>query len=217
MKLTLPFWPPIHKVLVQNQKLIQNALLLTSLLVAAMIPLGFYLFSNNVEVFVLIAGVANKIGTAALYLFLLTLLPGIFQRFKIFPLLSASIVLFRRQIGILMFLVAAMHSMYISSIAVISSGNFAPENFPPNGLAGTAALMILLPVWLTSNDISQNKLGSFWKTLQRLTYVALIAIFLHVAWVERSAALATGIVFSLELISWIWKKTNSKKPVNQVN
>lgn len=217
MQYTLPFWQPVHKVLVKNQKLIQHCLLLLAGLVALTIPLGFYFFSTNKAVFASIASVADTIGSIALYLFLLTLLPGILQRFKVFPLLSASIVLFRRQIGILMFLVAAMHSMYISTIVAISTGNVGPESLPPNGLAGMVTMLVLLPVWLTSNDISQKKLGKFWKSLQRLTYVALFVIFFHVALVERSAALLIALVFSLEVLSWIWKKYKSKKPVNQQN
>jgi sulfoxide reductase heme-binding subunit YedZ len=217
MTFRLPFWPPIHKFLVVNKNIIFKLFFVAYLVVAGLIPLGFYLFTNNLNAYVAVAKISNKFGTIALFLFLGTLLPGILQRFKVFPLFAASIVLFRRQMGILMFLIASLHSMYISTIPAVVSGNVGLEFFPENGLAGMITLIILFPVWLTSNDISMRKLGTFWKTLQRLTYFALISIFLHVAWVETSAAVLTVTVILLEFSSWIkvWFFKTEKIPINQ--
>jgi DMSO/TMAO reductase YedYZ heme-binding membrane subunit len=207
----LPFWPPIHKLLVTNQKIIYKLFFVAYILVGSLIPLGYYLFSSNLDLFLLIAGVAGKFGTIALILFLGTLIPGILQRFKIFPLVGASIVLFRRQMGILMFLIGILHSSYISTIPAVMTGNVGLEYLPKNGLMGIITLLFLLPVWLTSNDFSQRKFGKYWKTLQRLTYFALIAIFLHVALVELSAAILTITVLLFELTSWlkVWFQKSS--------
>ena len=214
MILKLPFWPPIHKLLVTNKQVIYKLFFVAYLLVGSLISLGYYFFSNNLELFLILAGIAGKFGTIALFLFLGTLLPGIMQRFKIFPLFSASIVLFRRQMGILMFLIGILHSSYISTIPAVMTGKLGLEYLPENGLMGIITLLLLFPVWLTSNDLSQKKFGKFWKTLQRLTYFALISIFLHVALVELSAAVLTVTVLLLELSSWlkVWFQKSTKKP-----
>lgn len=213
MKLSLPFWPHIHKLLVVNQGIIKNILLAVSFLGLFLLPLGFYLYTNNFSLYLEFYKLSGTLGKIALYLFLLTLIPGIFQRFKIFLLESASVVLFRRQIGILTYVLALIHSFYISTIPAIVTNKFGPAFMLQHEVYGTIAILILFPVWITSNDISQNTLGRFWKTLQRLTYIALIVIFLHVSLTETSAAVLAGCVITLEIISWI-KVWLNRKVVN---
>lgn len=208
-------WRPIHIFLVQNQNLIKRFFFLTYAICVFLIVLGFYLFKENPDLYIVLYSLAGKVGTIALVLFLGALLPGIFQRFKFLPLVSASIVLFRRQIGILMFFCALVHSMYISTIPAIMSGITSLDELPPNALTGMLTIIILFPVWITSNDISQKKLGKFWKTIQRLTYFAMITIFFHVAMIEKSAAVLTITVFALEIASWvkIWFFTSKQRTV----
>lgn len=196
-------WRPIHILLVQNQVVIKKVFLITYILCTLAVLLGFYLFSAFPEIYLFFYKFSGKIGGVSLYLFLLALLPGIFQRFKVLPLWSASIVLFRRQIGILMFFFAIIHSMYIFTIPAIMFGVTGLEQLSLNAITGIATIVILFPVWITSNDISQKKMGKLWKTVQRLTYFAMIAIFFHVALIETFTAFLTGTVFILELASWL--------------
>lgn len=215
MKITLPFWPPIHKLLVINQKLIKNLFFFGYIISVLYVVLGFYLYSSEFKTYLFLYQLAGKFGTLSMLLFVTSLLPGIFQRFKVLPLFSASIVLFRRQIGILMYFLAMVHSMYISSIPAIVNQSFDLNSMPKNVLAGMLTLSVLFPVWITSNDISQRKFGKWWKYIQRLTYIAMLFLFAHVALVERSAALLIGAVFVLEVASWIkvWFFKSEKKPV----
>lgn len=196
-------WGPIHIFLVKNQLLIKRLFFLAYALSVFLIVFGFYLFQNAPDWYIVFYSLSGKVGTVALFLFLGTLMPGIFQRFKVLPLFSASIVLFRRQIGILMFFCALVHSMFISTIPTLMSGTTSLDQLPPNALTGIFIILILFPVWITSNDISQKKLGKWWKTIQRLTYFAMITIFIHVALIEKSAAILTVTVFSLEIASWV--------------
>lgn len=198
----LPFWPPIHKLLVKNQNLIKNLFVISYVFSVLLIILGFYLYQFNLNLFFLIYPLAGNFGTVSLLLFAVSLVPGILQRLKILPLFSASIVLFRRQIGIMMYFMALLHSMFISTIPAIMSNSFGLDSLPKNGLTGVVTLLILFPVWLTSNDFSQKKLGKFWKILQRLTYIAMFTIFIHVALVEFSAAAIIIILLFFESISW---------------
>lgn len=209
----IPYWIKVHTLLVKYKQIILNIFLTLQILGMGIIVSGFYLFSNFTEVFILIAQRGNSLGTLALLLFLTTLLPGIFSRFKIFPLVGASIVLFRRQIGILMFIVAMIHSFYVSTIPAVMTGTFGPEFVTSREILGSLSLIILLPVWLTSNNISQKFFGKFWINIQRLTYFALIAIFAHVALTSYKSALIASLVLLFEVSSWmkIWffsKKNN---------
>jgi len=214
----LPFWPPIHKFLVANQKLIRNLFFISYLVGFAIIGLGFYLFPTDLKTYILFAEIGKKVGTLSLLAFLTTLMPGIFQRFKILPLFSASIVLFRRQIGILMYVLALVHSSLVSLIPLIMSGEFGLSNLSSHEMLGFIAVLILFPVWITSNDLSQNNMGKLWKAVQRLTYVAIIFIFLHVASVEMTGALIMAVVAILEILSWIkvwFFKSKITQSVNQ--
>ncbi len=199
----ITLWRPIHLFLVKNQNLVRKLFFVSYIFCVVAIVLGFYLFTVNQDLYISLYLLSGKVGTVALLLFLGTLVPGILKRFRILPLVSASIVLFRRQMGILMFLCALVHSMYISTIPAFMSGVTSLDALPPNALTGMLTILILLPVWLTSNDISQKKFGKFWKTIQRLTYFALITIFFHVAMVEKSAAILTTVVFLAEVASWV--------------
>lgn len=201
--LKIPYWINVHKLLTRYQGLIFKLFIVAYALGFSLIGLGFYLYNALPEVFALIYEAGHLIGTVALGLFLTTLIPGILGRFKIFPLFSASIVLFRRQIGILMFIVALIHSFYLNTIPAIMTSTLGPEFMETSDVIGSVALMILLPVWLTSNDFSQKSFGRFWKTIQRLTYFALIAIFVHVALHSFKLGLIALIVFIFEAASWI--------------
>lgn len=205
-------WRPIHLFLVKNQNVIRKLFFVSYILCVVAIILGFYLFVANQEIYIFLYLLSGKVGTVALILFLGTLVPGILRRFKILPLFSASIVLFRRQMGILMFLCALVHSMYIATIPAFMSGVTSLDALPPNALTGMLTILILLPVWLTSNDISQKKFGKFWKTIQRLTYFALITIFFHVSMVEKSAAVLISTVFLAQVTSWLKVWFFDRKP-----
>ncbi len=102
-----------------------------------------------------------------------------------------------------MFLTALIHSFYTFTIIAVMTSQFKPELLSSREIWGSLSLMILLPVWLTSNDFSQKKLGKFWKMLQRLTYFSLIVIFLHVSFAELKWAIITFLVILIELASWI--------------
>jgi sulfoxide reductase heme-binding subunit YedZ len=53
-------------------------------------------------------------------------------------------------------------------------------------LAGFSALMILLPLALTSTQWAQRKLKKNWKKLHRLVYAAGILVIIHYVWLVKS-------------------------------
>src|SRR5690606_32768110 len=104
-------------------------------------------------------------GKTALLLFCVTLLPGIIQRLRLYPALlmplSSIIVMFRRHIGILTFLLISVHLAFVSVLPrFIFQGRLLPATLPQFfELMGITAWLLLFPVWLTSNDTSMQMLG----------------------------------------------------------
>lgn len=198
-------WQPIHLLLIRYQSLLKKLFWVIPFILLSLIPLAIYV-RYNLQSYSLIYDVGSNMGVLAFLLYLATFLPGVLQRFKILPLMTASMILFRRQLGILMFYAAIVHLMLVSSIPKIYTyGTIDLSLFAQKEIFGLIGVIILFPLWLTSNDFSIKKLGKFWKILQRFTYFALIFIFLHVALQELSLALI-GLVVMLTIgASWVSK------------
>lgn len=156
----------------------------------------------------LLSQIGPTLGTFAMILFAVTLIPGILQRSRLFPKvfapISSSIILLRRHLGILMFLAAWIHMAFTTTIpSYLSTGSPIPAGLRAFEFAGFVGWIVLLPVWLTSNDVSMRFLGRKWKLLQRLTYVSMWFIFMHVALQGEGSAVFIGALAALELWSWI--------------
>jgi len=82
----------------------------------------------------------------------------------------------RKYLGIMFFLLALSNG----AMFVIESGLAAAVG-APFLLAGTIALLLALPLFLTSNRWSQRTLGmSRWRLLHKLTYFVAAALLIHV-------------------------------------
>lgn len=95
----------------------------------------------------------------------------------------------RRALGVAAFLYALAHT----AAYVADMGNLADmlaELGAPAIWTGWAALLILVPLGLTSNDAAMRALRSGWKRLQRLAYPAAILTLLHWALVHDGLAAA---------------------------
>ncbi len=89
----------------------------------------------------------------------------------------------RRALGVAAFLYALAHT----AAYVADMGNLADmlaELGAPAIWTGWAALLILVPLGLTSNDAAMRALRSGWKRLQRLAYPAAILTLIHWALVH---------------------------------
>jgi methionine sulfoxide reductase heme-binding subunit len=84
----------------------------------------------------------------------------------------------RRHIGVAAFAYAALHTLAY----VLHEGTLAKilgELSEAKILTGLAAMLIFLLLALTSNDFSLRAIGVNWKTMQRLVYVAAVAVLAH--------------------------------------
>lgn len=156
----------------------------------------------------LLLNLGLKFGQVAAILYVLTLTPGILQRFGWLAPVRVVMMLFRRHLGILMYITMFIHMSWTTTLPLISLFGYDLTKYPQLAtfqLVGFAAALILLPLILTSNDFSVKYLGKWWKRLHKLTYVALFLIFLHVALIESTKWL---ILMSCTLIAWVFSWIN---------
>ena len=155
--------------------------------------------------------VTLRTGNAAIILLMLSLavtpINTVFGFRQIIPL--------RKILGLYAFMYAAIHFLvfivdngYIESsidLVAVYEATFE-KRF---ALAGFAALMILLPLAITSNRWSMRQLRKNWKRLHRLVYVAGILAVIHFIWLVKSdtrepliyaAILTTLLVLRLPLV-----------------
>ena len=151
----------------------------------------------------------SKLGIYALILYILTLLPGLIARLRWFlPItmsISSILLPFRRQLGVMMFVVVYVHMAFASTLPQLVMNDFDMtkivfENFEWMGIV---AWWVLWPLWLTSNDVSVRFMGKWWKRLHKLTYVSLFLIFLHVALQYESLGIVVAVIGILEVVSWL--------------
>jgi sulfoxide reductase heme-binding subunit YedZ len=161
----------------------------------------------------------KNMGTLALILFIITLIPSIIQRFGLAKQLNLIVKLIlpvRRQFGILMFMFAFTHYLAMKVIPVLQFK--LPPSLPVYQAFGLAAIILTLPLFLTSNNWATRKLKSNWKKLHRLTYIIGWLIFGHVFLISLNSkeglsiqALAIGIVMVLEVASLIKARVGDEK------
>lgn len=123
---------------------------------------------------------AKAFGQTALVLYVLTTIPGIFRRFGKFHKSVSILMIFRRYIGIATFMFAFLH-MSIERLFWVIKGQMGLVPTELFQLAGFFAFLILLSLFVTSNDWSVKKTGPWWDRIHNLTYVVIWLIFVHVA------------------------------------
>lgn len=121
--------------------------------------------------------ISNLFGELAVIFYIVTLLPGMSRRFSLQHPIVNLLRLYRRQIGIFMYLFAFAH-FFIKKYPSFISGFSAPSLAE---LSGIVAIFIFFLLFVTSNNTSQKLLASAWFVVQKLTYVGMFFIFLHLA------------------------------------
>lgn len=201
------FLLPLHQISVKNKALIESAFFWFEIMLVGIWIVGaFIIVSNTMNAFTLYE-VGAKFGIVSLGFYLTTLIPGILTRLKLFPILGVLLQTYRRHFGISMFLSAFVHMGFTTTLPSLATGRI-PVILGSPTIWGFIAFVLLFPLWLTSNDFSQKRLGKRWKLLHRLTYLALFFIFLHQVFFNKWYAIPIGIIIFLEVISWIvhWRR-----------
>ena len=95
----------------------------------------------------------------------------------------------RRWIGVAAFGYAVLHLCFY----LIDMGNLddiLAEWLAPGIWTGWAAMVLMLPLALTSNDLAMRWLKAGWKRVQRLVYPSAVLVLLHWVWVHNNITAA---------------------------
>jgi sulfoxide reductase heme-binding subunit YedZ len=99
------------------------------------------------------------------------------------PLLNftrINLVRFRRAIGVMAFAYVMAHFLVWFLLDLQSLSHIWTEIAKrPYVTVGMAGFIAMIPLALTSNDLSVRRLGRFWRVLHRLTYLVAILAGLH--------------------------------------
>jgi methionine sulfoxide reductase heme-binding subunit len=139
---------------------------------------------------------SRNLGTLAVILFLLTIIPGITQRLRLTQLNSIvnPLRFSRRTLGVAMFFAALSHYLFAVAFKVIKTGK-TPE-VQTFFIFGFLALFLSFWLALTSSDFFKKRMGKWWKRLHYSTYLVVWLIFLHVVLIEFSAISVIVLVFA---------------------
>lgn len=127
--------------------------------------------------------VVRQLGSWAIRLLLLTLAVSTVRRLFGNP----RVMRFRRMIGLAAFAYAGAHfSAYLWLLAEWQPGIVAADlSERPYIVAGFTALVLLLPLAVTSTGGWRRRLGRRWLSLHRLVYVAMGLVLLHEFWLTK--------------------------------
>lgn len=140
-------------------------------------------------------------GRIALIFFILALIPGITSRFGLKHKLLSLLRIFRRYIGISMYLFVIIHSSFVKFLTILALKQILP--FLLFELFGLSAFIVLFFLFITSNDFSVNHLGIWWYRLHRLIYLAMWLIFFHVALQRLSIwSVLFGVTLCFQVLSF---------------
>jgi sulfoxide reductase heme-binding subunit YedZ len=198
----------LQKFLIQNKSIITNTFLLIELLILGnAVVIGFFLAQQRLDL-IDVYDLGKWFGLMALVWYTLSLLPGMITRFRWQPtmLIGTMLMLFRRHVGIMMFLSALSHYLF-TTIYYFTFSGITPF-LAPGPTAGWIAFLTAIPLWVTSNSFAERKLGKWWKRIHRLTYVILLLVFAHLFLVMTKWAWLGGAVLVLEVLSWAvaWRR-----------
>jgi sulfoxide reductase heme-binding subunit YedZ len=107
----------------------------------------------------------------------------------------AALMRFRRMLGLTVFFYASCHFM----IWLVADHSFDFVDMfediidRPYITLGFSALLLLIPLAMTSNQAMVRRLGKSWKKLHKLTYLITILAILHFIWQVKADYLEAGI------------------------
>tara|TARA_R110002126_G_scaffold100897_1_gene232651 strand:- start:234 stop:839 length:606 start_codon:yes stop_codon:yes gene_type:complete len=149
-------------------------------------------------------GIANKAGENAIGMlyhisgeFAIRWMTAVLTCTPFFTLFGVHNLFVRQAMGI----ATAVWSLLHFIIFIISEGFL--ETFTQfNYIAGFIAVLILIPLFFTSNRKSMKRLKKKWKKLQRFSYIAIFLSLLHVVLLEKTwliYAIIVGVGFLIRI------------------
>lgn len=206
----------IYIAIAKKSPLLISLFWLVYLSIALVFFLGAFVVFTNSPFYLFFYAIGKKFGQLALLGLGAIVLPGILGRFGIEIRLTRIITLFRRQIGITVFLLAFTHYHLVRAFDLYLSGAVFNLSGSLYETMGFYALMLMFFLFLTSNNFSVKHMGRWWKRLHRLVYVILWLLVLHIGLYKLNQWTLFILFFAvLEVVSLIYARFKPKQ-VNQV-
>ena len=137
----------------------------------------------------------HELGEIALQLLIVGLAVTPMRRY-----VGVNLIKFRRAFGLLAFTYVSLHLLVWLVLDVgILSQIWADIIKRPYITIGMAGFLCLLPLALTSNNLSIRKLGPKWRKLHKLTYLAVLLGGVHYIWLVKGFQIEP-FVYMLSLI-----------------
>ncbi|WP_342077708.1 protein-methionine-sulfoxide reductase heme-binding subunit MsrQ [Yoonia sp. SS1-5] len=125
---------------------------------------------------------------------------------------GVNLLRFRRAIGLSAFFLVLAHFLVWAVLDVQSLGRVWTEIVKrPYVTVGMLAFVLLIPLALTSNDLSIRKLGAAtWRKLHKLTYPAAVLGAVHYLWLVKGFQIEPliylGVIIGLVALRVKWKQ-----------
>lgn len=102
-------------------------------------------------------------------------------------LFGLNLMKFRRAIGVIAFFYVLMHFLtwFVLDMSLLWPQIFGDIFKRPYITVGFAGFLLLIPLALTSNNLSVRKLGPRWRQLHKLVYAAVLLGGLHWVWLAK--------------------------------
>lgn len=137
----------------------------------------------------------HELGQIALQLLIIGLAITPLRRY-----VGLNFMKFRRTFGLLAFIYVSLHLLVwlFLDVAIISQiwSDILKRPYITIGMAG---FLCLVPLALTSNNYSVRKLGPKWRTLHKLTYLAVVLGGVHFIWLVKGFQLEPMIYMAVIL------------------
>jgi sulfoxide reductase heme-binding subunit YedZ len=125
---------------------------------------------------------------------------------------------YRRMLGLYTLFYAVVHALAFATFILGWRPDLLLRELSerPYILVGSLALLLLIPLGVTSTRGMQRRLGARWVKLHRLVYVIALLAMVHFIWQIRSS-FADQLLYGLILIwllgyrLWIWRRSAKRK------
>lgn len=134
-----------------------------------------------------IKALEHELGELALKLLILGLAITPLRRF-----VGLNLIKFRRMLGLLAFIYVALHLLVwvVLDMSLLWGQMWGDIWKRPYITIGMAGFLALIPLAITSNNLSVRKMGAgAWRKLHKLTYVAVILGGIHYIWLVKGIQL----------------------------
>lgn len=156
-----------------------------------------------------IKALERELGEVALQLVILGLCITPLRRY-----LGVNLIRFRRAVGLLAFTYVSVHLLVWLVLDVqIRAQIWADILKRPYVTVGFTAFLLMIPLALTSNDLSLRRLGPRWRVLHRLTYAVAVLGAVHFIWLSKGFQIEPLVYLAviLALLGLRWRPTRQSR------